>query len=142
MAGYEWIEMSDIKLISQKLIEKYPEKFGHVILEKVSFIGVMNKKRANENVKIWSLQAVADPLNLFFGTDVVVMVLLDYWSNMDIKNQNLVTACILDCLAYKERMVIKGYDVKDSRLMISNFGIDYESDSNVPDIINTNFYWR
>lgn len=142
MAKCEWIEMSDALDIAKSLIKKYPEKFGHVVLGKMKFVGMMNRKKSNENTKIWSLQSVPDPINSFFDVDLVAIILLDYWSSMDIKNQALVVSCIMDCIISKDRMSVRGYDIHDSKMMINNFGLDYEYNPDVPDIINNNFYWR
>jgi|LauGreDrversion4_2_1035121.scaffolds.fasta_scaffold01102_9 hypothetical protein len=142
MGKYEWIEMSDAKEMANEIINKYPDQFGHIEVTKIKFIGIMNKKKANDHAKIWSLQSVTEPLNIFFEIDVVASILLDYWSNMDYQHQALVIASMLDCLMFKERLFVRGYDVQDSRLMLGNFGLDYESNPDVPDIMNGNYNWR
>lgn len=142
MGKYEWIEMSDAKEIANLLIGKYPDQFGHIELDKIKFIGFLNKKKAHEKAKIWNLQSVSDPLNVFFEIDVVATILIDYWSSLDYAHQGLVVASMLDCIAYKERLLVRGYDVQDSRLMLGNFGLDYESNPDAPDIMDGNFNWR
>ena len=142
MGKYDWIEMPDIKEMANLIIKKYPDQFGHVDIDKMKFIGVMNKKKSHEKAKIWTLQSVSDPLNVFFEVDIVATILVDYWSNLDYAHQGLVVASMLDCIMFKERLLVRGYDIQDSRLMLGNFGLDYESNPDAPDIMDGNFNWR
>lgn len=142
MPKYEWIEMSDAFSISAKLIDKYPNQFGDIVLNRIKFIGIIDAKSPKPGAKIWNFISIQTPVNELFETDIVCLIHFDSWSSMEDKSRGLICASILSCLEFKERLSVKGYDLHDSKNMVINFGVDYESNPDSPDILNNNYNWR
>jgi hypothetical protein len=142
MGKCEWIEMADAKKIAISLINEYDDKFGKIPYERLKFIGILNAKPPKEHNKIWHFVFIADPVNELLETDLAVIINFDCWSDMDEKAQAIVVASMLSCMECKERIVARGYDLHDSKSMVLNFGVDYETNPDIPDIINTHHHWR
>lgn len=142
MKKCEWIEMADMKEMCFSLIQKYPEKFGDLVVDRIKFIGIMNAKPAKGGAKIWNLLVIQTPINEAVGSDVACTVNFDAWSSCDDKSRALICASILSCLEWDDRILSKGHDLHDRKDMVANFGIDYEYNPESPDILNTNYNWR
>lgn len=142
MTRYEWIEMSDMKEMCFSLIQKYPDKFQSLIVDRIKFIGILDAKPVRPGAKIWSLFVIQTPINEAVGTDVACIVNFDAWASCEEKSKALICASILSCLEWKDRIISKGHDLHDRKDMIANFGVDYESNPDSPDILNNNYNWR
>lgn len=142
MGKYEWIDMKDAMDIAISLTEKYKDNFGHIDACRLRFIALTDQQQTKDGCKIWNFNSLPDPLNEIFGIDIVVTINFDSWSNLDDKARAIVVASMLSCIDWKERLVSKGYDLRDSKSMIINFGVDYENNPDVPDILNTYYDWR
>lgn len=142
MGKYEWIEMSDAYDMCLSLVQKYPNQFSHIVVPKMKFIGLTDAKPLKEGSKIWNFISIQSPVNEVIDIDIVCLIHFDAWSNLEDKARALVCASILSCIEWKDRLVAKGYDLHDTKNMIINFGVDYESNPDSPDILNTNYNWR
>ena len=142
MSKCEWIEMTDVRDLGMSLIDKYPNQFGHILIDRMKLIGLTNAKPPREGAKIWNFISIQTPVHELIGIDIVGLVHFDSWSNLDDKARALIIASMLSCIEWKDRLTVKGYDLHDSKNMIINFGVDYENNPESPDILNTNYNWR
>jgi hypothetical protein len=142
MPKYEWIEMTDVLDTITLLSDKYPDRFGHIVIDRIKFVGILESPPPKAGSKIWNLTSIKDPMNDLLNVDIVGLIHFDSWANLDDKSRTIVVASMLSCIEWNERLTIKGCDLVDSKSMVINFGVDYEINPDTPDILNTHYNWR
>lgn len=117
--------------IADALIMKYPVSLGHIEIDKVLFLSETEKtpKKYAETKKI------GYPYN--FLTDYKFIIIF-YENNIQaMTEQQKKVLCLEQLLHIDEDFTkIRKYDIKSFREFISKFGINWDIDPNLPDILS------
>lgn len=137
-ATYE--ESTEAKEVAEKLIEKWPDHYGHIDLDKVKFLAINNKNR-KEGKKMWEVRAIPD----FALTDCpythYVVIYLQDWVELSQKFRNLLMADILFAIPDEEGKV-KPFDLKGYSPVIRTFGPDFMESDDTLDPLGDDINWR
>lgn len=132
----EYVVMTDIESIAMKLARKFPDKYGHIPIERIKFYAMVNKEKPNAKSKAYTFTFLPEPIAQEIFIDAVCIVYLTNWASLQDKNRVLIVASALSSLEFDgDHIKSKGYDVKENREIIELFGVDYENSPDVPDIL-------
>jgi len=126
------------------LIEKYPEVFYGIDINKVRCVKVTNKDR-KEDKKPYEVLPVKMPVLIDAPYGWYITVWHNYWDGFT-ENQKLLL--ISDALLHiptdgiKDEGKVVAFDVKAHSTMVRTFnGIDYIDDPDVPHLLKTDIKW-
>jgi len=137
-ATYE--DCKDAEEVAKKLIDKYPDFYGHIDMDKIKCLAINNKDRG-EGKKMWDVRAIPDfALQDCPYTHYIVIFLSD-WVEMSSKLRNLLLADILFSIPDEEGKV-KSYDLKGYSPMFRTFGPDFMEDDTVQDPLADDVKWK
>jgi len=138
----EYTELSDMRQQMTELADRYPDKFDKLPEDRFRCFAIVNNSRSGKKSKIWEMYPVPKPLNEIVGIDMAVVVHLDDWASMTDGQRSLLVADILLSIKLKEgKLSFVAFDVQDHSEMIRNFGLDYLSNPDSPNINNFNHLW-
>jgi hypothetical protein len=140
----EYEVVKEFTVMANKIIEKYPEEFYGVEVDKVCCVKVVNKDRGEKQTQLWKTEAVKMPMRIHCPYGWYVTLFSSDWDEMDEKHKYLLTAeilCAFPTDADNEGKV-NAFDSKGYKLMQRTFKtIDYLCESNVPHLINDDIEW-
>jgi len=132
-------EVEDFKDIAKKIIEKYPDYFGHIDMEKIKCLAINNKDRA-DGKKLWEVKAIPDfALNDCKYTHYVVIYLSD-WVSFTEKLKARMICDILFAIP-DESGKVRSFDLKGFTPIIRIFGTNYMDEDSGPDPLNEDINW-
>lgn len=139
---YEAVE--EFPKLATSLVEKYPDVFYGIDINKIRCVKVTNKDR-QEGKKMFEVLAVKMPVLM----DAPYGWYLTFWHNCwDSFTENQKLLLIADALHHiptnpiEDEGKIIPCDVKAHSTMVRTFkGIDYLDDSTIPHLINDNIEW-
>jgi len=138
----EYTELSDMRKQMTELADRYPDKFDNLPEDRFRCFAIVNNSRSRNKSKIWEVYPVPKPLNEIVCIDMAVVVHLDDWASMTDGQRSLLVADILLSIKLKEgKLSFVAFDVQDHSEMIRNFGLDYLSNPESPNINNFNHLW-
>jgi hypothetical protein len=132
----EYVALNDFAEIAEKIVLKYPDKYGDLPINKIKFYGVLNRERSSSKNKIYNWFIIPEAFSQECMVEAVCVVFFSNWASLPDKNKNLVVASALSCLQFDGECVrSKGFDLKDHKDMVEMFGANYEDSADVPDIL-------
>ena len=129
--------------LAVQIVEKYPEKFYGINIDKVRCVNIVNKERTKK--AIWRIDAVKMPMALDSPFSLYVIIHSSDWNEYNDVQKLLLTADILHGIANgdDEDTKLVPPDTKGYASMFRTFGgIDYMDDPNAPDILKKDIEWR
>jgi hypothetical protein len=139
---YEAVE--EFPQLATSLVEKYPEVFYGVDINKIRCVKVTNKDRKPEK-KLFEVLAVKMPILMDAPYGWYLTVWHNFWDGFT-ENQKLLL--IADALHHipsnpvEDEGKVVPCDVKAHSTMVRTFkGIDYLDDSTIPHLLNDNVEW-
>lgn len=136
--------VSEFAKLAKQLIEKYPEVFYGIDVNKISCVKVTNKDR-DKKKKLFEVLAVKMPVLMDAPYGWYITVWHNFWDAFT-ENQKLLL--ISDALLHvpsnpiEDEGKIKPCDVKAHSTMVRTFkGIDWLDDSTIPHLINDDIDW-
>ena len=139
---YEVVE--EFAVMANQIVEKYPEEFYGVEVDKVCCVKITNKDRSEKKPSLWALTAVKMPMLLHCPYGWYVTLHSADWDSLSEKHQLLLVSQILCGLPTDEagEGKVNSFDSKDYKLMQRTFKtIDYLDDPNVPHILEEDVSW-
>jgi hypothetical protein len=83
-----WELDTEAKMIAEKLIEKYPQLFRHIDVEKICFVRILNKKSTIPT----KVEGVKFPASIYCNNVYFVNVYNDCWATLETAHRNLAIA--------------------------------------------------
>jgi len=136
-AVYE--ELQEFKDLAKKLVDKYPEMYGDVDIDKIKCLAINNKKRP-EKRKLWEVKALPEFASAYCQYTHFGVIYLDDWNEMPKKIKHRLVSAILYAVSEEEGKV-KAFDHKDYTIFDKTFGLDYLNDENGPDPVEEDVKW-
>lgn len=134
---YEAVE--EYAVLAQKLVDKYPQVFPGLDPSQIRCYSIINKERPSSK-SIWEIHAVKQPINLDCPYNWYVVVYQEDWEEMDEKLQAKLVAATL--LSVGEEGKVNSFDLKDHKVMVKTFGVDYLDNAEGPDLLNEDVNWE
>ncbi|MFA6679097.1 MAG: putative metallopeptidase [Candidatus Methanomethylophilaceae archaeon] len=103
MSKINWEVEVEAKELTKKLIEKYPDKFGHINIDKIGFLRHL-RKQADLPIKI---SAVKFPHSVWNDNVYIFIVMEDCWNTLEPKQKNIAVAQAL-CSLHKDGFLENG----------------------------------
>ena len=139
---YEAVQ--DFPKMSKALVEKYPEVFYGVDIDKISCVKVTNKDR-DKKKKMFEVLAVKMPILMDAPYGWYITVWHNFWDAFTENQKLLLIADALHHIPSKpieDEGKIIPCDVKAHSTMVRTFkGIDYIDDPDVPHLLNDDVNW-
>lgn len=133
----EWEEIPEFITMAKKLIEKYESELGHVDTNLIVAYKCVNKTKPESRTKNYDMSGQSEPEAFTNTRKYFVKVFHDVWDNMDEKNRLLLVreALLRIDAENPESGKVAGYDLHAQSRMIRTFGVDWETRSDVPNIL-------
>lgn len=136
----EWEEVTEFNELAKKLIDHYPGDLGHVDLDFIIAYKCTNKSKPEKKTKLYDMSGQGEPMAFTNTKKYFVTMFHDVWDTMDDKNRQLI---VLDALSRidkekPESGKVAGYDLHEQAFMARTFGVDWQTRSDVPDILKEN----
>ena len=139
---YEIIE--EFNVMANQIIEKYPEEFYGVDVDKICCVKITNKDRTDKHPHLWSLCAVKMPIKLHNPYGWYVTLYSSDWDALSKRHQLLLVSEILCGIPTdpSNEGKVNPFDSKGFKLMQRTFKtIDYMEDPDVPHLIEDDVEW-
>ncbi|MFA5759229.1 MAG: putative metallopeptidase [Clostridia bacterium] len=135
--------VNDFSDIASSIIEKYPEMFAGIDIEKVKCVKITNKDRPESKSQRWEVDAVKMPALLDSPYAYYFTVWHSDWEEMDSVHKQLLVAEMLHSIPQKDDSEgkVNANDVKGYASMIRTFGVDYLDNPDAKDILTTDVLW-
>lgn len=134
--------------LAVQLVEKYPDKFMNIEVDKVRCVNVTNKERQtkDENCsdRIWKLQAVKMPIKLDCPYSWYVILHESDWEELSEKHK---VALVADCLhgipsGLDNEGKVQTPDTKGYHAVFKTLGIDFLTDPDIPHLLEDEVEWE
>jgi len=135
-------ELADFLQIADKIIEKYPDKFGDIDASKIACVSIQNKERSEKKMQIWEVKSVKPPISLFSTKDYIFVFHQKDWDELADKHRTLIVADCLCSIPPGGGGDVVSMDYKDHSMMLRTLGVDYMQRNDVPDILETDIDWK
>ena len=130
--------------LANKIVERYPQVFDLVDVEKICCVKITNKSRPQGKTSLWEAIGLKMPVTMHTPYNCYISIYSDDWEAMDNAHKGYLVAEVLDRVSNiegNECKILPG-DVKGSRVMIKTFGLDYLENPNAVDILENEINWK
>lgn len=134
--------VNEFSVMANQLIEKYPEAFYGIEVDKLRCVKITNKDRTTDS--LWQLIPVKMPIRMDCAYAWYVVVNSQDWDKMDEKHHLLLVAEILCGIPKEEDSEgkVNTFDTKGFRTMFKTLNtIDYLIEDDVPHLIDEDVEW-
>ena len=133
----EWSEIPEFITEARKLIEKYPDELGHANPDIIAVYKCTNKTKPESRKKMYDLTGQGLPEAFTNTKKYFVKIFHDVWDNMEEANRLLLIKEVLLRIDAEnpESGKVAGYDLHAESRMVRTFGVDWETRSDVPNIL-------
>jgi len=130
-----------------KIVEKYPEKFNGIEIDKVCCVNLTNKSRKEKEgtvERIWKLQAVKMPMAIHCPYGWYVVLHSSDWDDMSEKHKVALTADVLHGLPVDldNQGKVNQCDTKGYLSVFKTIGINYLDDPDIPHLLKDDIVWK
>lgn len=131
------------------LVEKYPEKFANIPVDKICCVNVTNKDnpKVKEDVEgvinssdLWKLQNVKMPMALHCPYGYYVILFQSDWDKFSEKHKLALVADVLHGVGSEG--TVNPCDTKGYHSVLNTLGLDYLNDSNIPHLLEDEVSWK
>jgi hypothetical protein len=140
---YELVE--EFSQLATGLVEKYPEVFYGIEVNKIRCVKVTNKDRDDKKQRLYEVQAVKMPVLMDAPYGWYITVWHNFWDSFTEKQKLLLVADALHHIpknAVEDEGKVVPCDVKAHSTMVRTFkGIDYLDDPDMPHLLNEEVKW-
>ena len=132
--------------MATKIVDKYPEKFDSVEIDRVCCVNITNKDRKEKGSgeRIWKLIAVKMPMAIHCAYGWYVVLFSQDWDEKSEKHKLLLVTEVLHGLPTDTDNEGKVYplDTKGYHAVFNTFGLDCHDDPDIPHILNDDINWK
>jgi hypothetical protein len=136
--------VNEFRGLASQIIDKYPQQFYGIEIDKVQCVKITNKERPEKDNKLFSNIAVKMPIALDAPYLWYITVFGSDWDALSPKHKLLLVSEILCSIPTGDEEVgkVNGFDSKGYKLMQRTFkGIDYMDSPSVPNILEEDIQW-
>jgi len=130
----QWIEIEEFATMAAKLVEKYPERFGEVDIDKIIAYACVNKDRPEGKSKVYDMSGSVPPESFTNSKTYFVKIFNDVWEKTDEQKLALVFSA-LSRVDPTNQGKIKPLDYADQEEMVANFGANWHERGDLPNLL-------
>ena len=143
----EYERLDEYKELAAKIIDRYPDRFYGIELDRIQAYMITNKESKEDSQKLFEVHAVKMPILLDSKCSHYVVVYSNDWLSMEEAHKLLLIAQTLCAIPLDEngQMVmekVNTFNMKDFSPMLRTFGTDYLIRDNVPNLLQEEVAWR
>lgn len=129
----QWQEIPEFVSMSEKLIEHYPERFGHIEPEWLIGYAAINKDNP-EGKKPWDIAGEKEPQSFTNSKKYFFTTFMDVWNARSEESKYWFVFAALERIDRDApgSGKLRPYDYKDQGVMVRTIGADWESRGNLP----------
>jgi len=137
----QWIEVEDFIELANKLVEKYPEKFGEVDINQLVAYVCVNKDKPESKCRPYDMTGSKEPESFTNSKTYFVKMFNDIWDKT--RQQKLAIVFSVLCrIEPSNPGKVKPFDYADQDEMVTNFGAHWHNRGDLPDLLNDNVNFR
>lgn len=138
---------SEFNEMAMKLVEKFPEKFNHIPVDKICCVNITNKTRKEDDDthdRIWKIQAVKMPMAIHCNYSFYIVLYSSDWEERSEKHKLALVADALHGIPddAESEGKVNPCDTKGYGPMFRTLGLDFESNGSIPHLLNDDIVWR
>jgi Putative phage metallopeptidase len=128
-------QMPDADEVVLKLVQKYPEKFGHIDPTLVGCVAVTGKNKPEGQEWDIKVHGIKAPLSIFSSKIYVLEFFMTTWENYTpVQRQYMIFKTLVRIKDTFDGALDKE-DLKDCRCLVKKFGVSYMDKPDLPDLI-------
>lgn len=133
----QWVEVNEFATMAAKLVEKYPERFGEVDIDKIVAYACINKDRPEGKNKPYDMTGAVAPESFTNSKAYFVKMFQDVWERTETQKLALVFSA-LSRIDPTNPGKIKPLDYADQEEMVNNFGANWHERGDLPNLLGRN----
>jgi predicted metallopeptidase len=134
----QWEQVKEAEGKIEKLINNYPDKFGHIQANQVAVVQVVNKERPKGAKWFAKIEGIKAPISLFCEKRYIVYFFKSTWDDFNEAQRSWILTEMLYHIPATDGGEPDGSilpdDFKGMRELVKRFGVDPLSDPNLPDL--------
>jgi len=138
----EFERLTQWEQMAKRVVNKYPERYGHVDLSKIAAYVITNKDKI-ETAYPYEMATDKLPMRLSNPYDYFVWFkTTELWHD---KPQNIKVALVVSALSRidpEKPYAIAPWDYKDQNVMVKTFGPLWSENCDIPNILEDDIIWK
>lgn len=131
----EWAIVQEAEDIARRLIDKYPEKLGHIGVDEIGVAAIVNKPRPDTADWFAKTKGIKHPEALYCPKKYIIFFHMDTWDQFDpVTKQYMILAELMRIPDPPDGSVLKK-DIQDVKALVKTFGVDYLENANKPNLL-------
>lgn len=131
----QWEEIPEFNQLAEKLVEKYPERWSDVDVDRVVAYVCTNKERPQSKQKLYEMAGETEPESLTNSKTYFIKLFQEDWEGRSRNGKLKIVASALGRIDPENPGKVLPYDRKDQNFMVKTFGLDWEQNDDGPDIL-------
>jgi hypothetical protein len=138
----QWEPLVQFSVMAAKLIEKYPERYLGVEIDKLIAYSCTNKDKPKGGTKPYEMSGESEPESFTNSKQYFVKLFQSDWDSRTEQQQLAIVASVLERIDPDDPGKIKPLDHRDQGVMLRTFGIDWHDRGDLPHLLNDNVQFR
>ena len=130
------------------IVEKYPEKFSSICVDKICCVNVTNKDnpKAKQDTEIlnsndlWKVMAVKMPMAIHCPYSYYCVLYQSDWESLSEKHKLALVSDVLHGIG--DDGSVNSCDTKGFHSVFSTLGLDYLNDPDIPHLLKDDIEWK
>ncbi|NMC62389.1 MAG: hypothetical protein GYA55_04405 [SAR324 cluster bacterium] len=138
----KWEEITEFCQLAAKMVEKYPERFGSVEVDRIVAYGCTNKERPDKKAKLYEMSGETEPESFTNSKTYFIKMFMSDWESRDEAAKLLIVASALSRIDPDNPGRVGPLDYRDQNVMVKTFGPDWQDRSDVPHLLKDQISFR
>lgn len=139
----EYESIDEYSNIASQLINKYPEVFGQLDVDKIKCVAITNKERSDRK-PLWEVRSVPYPIRMDCPYAYYIIVYMSDWVELDDAHKAALVAASLHAIPFEsdKEGKVNQPDMKDYSNMLRTMGVDYMDSPDIPNLLTDEVEWK
>lgn len=129
-----WVEVEEFMTMAAQLIEKYPERFSEIDLDRVAAYMCVNKERPEKSTKPYDMSGATTPESLTNSKTYCIKMYQEVWDRTLEQKLALVFSA-LSRIDPTNPGKVKSLDYSDQAEMVDSLGANWHERGNLPNLL-------
>jgi hypothetical protein len=130
----EWEINEEAEQLVAKLVEMYPEKFGHISADAIGCAQITNKDKSESADWDSKINGITEPVGLYTPKRYIIWWHKDTWDKFAPAQKSVeIVSNLLRIPDPMDGSLLK-QDLKDHKCLVRSWGVDYKNNVNLPDL--------
>jgi predicted metallopeptidase len=130
----EWEIVKEAEEIVSRLCELYPDKLGHINPEAIGCAQVINKEKPDSSATLAKIVGIKAPVSLYCTKQYVIAFFKNTWDELNKPQKSVLIMSMLLRIPDDSDGGILAEDLKDLKVLVRAFGVDYLDSPRLPDL--------